>query len=219
MIKVLIADDHPVMRKGLRLMLTTEADINVVAEAGNGAEVLNEVVKHEPDIVLMDIGMPVMNGISALRALNEQKRSCKVIILSTYHDDVYTREAINAGAWGYILKGESGDEVIEAVRSVSQGKRYFSGVITEHMRDLMVSPQKENPFEQLSTRERQVLQQMLEGKTSNDIGQMLHLSPKTVDTYRGRVMLKLNVSDMPALVKLALRHHFIANDDRAPESI
>lgn len=213
MIKVFLVDDHPVMRDGLKLILSNANDIEVVGEAGDGATALQLLQDNPVDVAIMDISMPTMNGIEALHSLTQRHASCKVIILSMHYNEYYVQEADKAGAWGYLLKGGASKEIVEAVRSVARGQRFYTKEIAEHMRELKQrAAQNVSPLQLLSSRERQVLQLVVEGHSSSEIGRKLFLSPKTVDTYRSRLMQKLSVGDVPALVRLAVREGVVSVD-------
>lgn len=213
MIRVFLADDHPVMRDGLKLILSNATDIEVVGDAGDGQQALQDIARLLPDVALMDIAMPMINGIEALRALTQREKPTRVIMLSMHQSEQYVQEALRAGAWGYLLKGGPSQEVLEAIRSVHKGHRYFAHEIAERMRELMLRGEEHHsPLDALSARERQVLQLVVEGKSSSEIGKLLFLSPKTVDTYRSRLMQKLNVGDVPALVRLSIREGIVSAD-------
>jgi DNA-binding NarL/FixJ family response regulator len=209
-IAVLIADDHAVVRDGLRYMLDAQHDIHVIGDAANGREAVEKVVQLQPEIILIDINMAELNGIEAAVQIREKLPSTKVIILSMYASSEHIFRALKAGVRGYLLKESAGVEVIEAVRTVAAGQRYLSEKISEKViddyirqRDHAVST---NPLEILSPREREVLQLVVEGKSSADIAEILYLSPKTIETYRSRLMRKLELKDLSALVKFAIQH-------------
>ena len=209
-IKVFLADDHAVVREGLRLLLESHSDITVVGEAGDGRDVVKQVRQLCPDVVVMDIAMPEMNGIEATELIRKTCPSTQVVILSMHATSEYIFRALKAGALGYLLKESAGQEVINAVRSVHTKRRYLCKQIAESVIDDHIFQQHANntksPLERLSHREREVLQLVVEGKTSAEIGEILSLSPKTVETYRSRLMRKLNVDDIPGLVKFAIQH-------------
>jgi DNA-binding NarL/FixJ family response regulator len=207
MIKVLLADDHPVVRDGLRALLEAQSDIVVVGDVANGREALREVGKLEPDVVVMDIAMPDLNGIEATVQMQDVCPSTKILILSMHSTTEHIFRALKAGARGYLLKDSAGAEVVEAVRVVNAGRRYLSQKIAATaIDDYIAERDRTSPLESLSRRERQILQLIAEGKSSTEIGKMLFLSPKTVDTYRSRMMHKLGIGDLPNLVKFAIQH-------------
>jgi RNA polymerase sigma factor (sigma-70 family) len=210
-ITIFLADDHTVVRDGLRLILETQSDLIVVGQAANGREAVQQVLKQHPDVVIMDITMPDLNGIEATQQIHEYCPESHVIILSMHASSKHVFRALQAGAEGYLLKGSASSEVIQAVRTVHSGRRYLSQKISELLneevlRSLTATNEVEDPLARLSPREREVLQLVVEGRSSAEIAEMLHLSPKTVDTYRYRVMQKLNLSDLPSLVKFAIQH-------------
>jgi DNA-binding NarL/FixJ family response regulator len=209
-ISVFLADDHAVMRDGLRAILEAQDDIRVVGEATNGRDAARRVAELRPNVVVMDIGMPELNGIEATQRICESCPSVRVIILSMHLTGEYIRRALAAGARGYVVKEAAGAEVVQAVRAVSRGSRYLSARVSEQVLDEYPRPRTDahadDPLSLLSPREREVLQLVVEGKTSAEIAQLIFLSPKTVETYRSRLMTKLGVSDLPSLVKFAIQH-------------
>jgi DNA-binding NarL/FixJ family response regulator len=204
-IRVLLADDHTLMREGLRALLATTTDIEVVGEVRTGREAERQVPQINPDVVLMDIAMPDLNGIEAARVIHLKCPAVRIVMLSMHATAEYVYRAFEAGACGYLLKEVAVEEVITAVRTVHGGARYLSPALAESVPDPGAGYAR-GPIDSLSTRERQVLQLVVEGRTSNEIARMIHLSPKSVDTYRSRLMLKLAVRDLPSLVKFALEH-------------
>ena len=204
-IRVLLADDHALMREGLRALLTAAADIEVVGEVRTGREAEQQVLQLNPGVVLMDIAMPDLNGIEAARVIHLKCPAVRIVMLSMHATAEYVYRAFEAGACGYLLKEMAIEEVITAVRTVHEGRRYMSPALAESVPGLN-SGHARSPVDSLSTRERQVLQLVVEGKTSSEIAGMIHLSPSSVQTYRSRLMMKLSVRDMPSLVKFALEH-------------
>ncbi len=209
-IKVFLADDHAVVRDGLRALLEAEVNISVIGDASNGREAVRQVQRLDPDVVVMDIAMPKLNGIEATHQIHETCPSTRVVILSMHSSKEHIFQALQAGAYGYLLKESAGQEVVRAVRKVHSGVRYLSRSITETVIDNYVQQRQalpaQNPLERLSSREREILQLVVEGKSSSQIANILFLSPKTVETYRSRLMKKLGVRDLPSLVKFAIRH-------------
>ncbi len=207
----MLADDHAVVRDGLRALLELGGELQVVGVAGNGRDALAEAVRLHPDVVIMDIAMPELDGIEATRRILEKCPKTKVLILSMYLSAEHIHRALHAGAHGYVLKESAGDEVVEAVRAVHAGKRYLSHKISETMiDDYLRDGVRVSPMDSLSLRERDVLQLVVEGHTTASIAQKLSLSPKTVETYRTRIMRKLRVPDTVELVKFAMRHGLTA---------
>ena len=205
--RVLLADDHAVVRDGLRALLEHVGDFEIVGVAGNGRDAVAEAQRLSPDVVVMDIAMPELDGIEATRRILEKCAGTKVLILSMYLSSEHLHRAMHAGARGYVLKESAGDEVVDAVRAVQAGKRYLSHKISETMiDDYLRDGVRVSPLDSLSLRERDVLQLVVEGQTNNVIAAKLSLSPKTIETYRTRIMRKLKVHDTVELVKFAMRH-------------
>lgn len=217
MISVFLADDHTLVRDGLKFILESETDIRVIGAAGDGKTAVRECLRQKPDVILMDIAMPTINGIEATAQILRQEPSLKVIILSMHETRQHILNALKAGASGYLLKESAGEEVIQAVRAVVQGRRYLSQRIAERILDDYLSLQEmvehKDPLEKLSERERQVLKLVVEGKSNPEIAQTLFLSVKTVETYRSRIMAKLEINDLPTLVKFAIQHGLISLDE------
>ncbi len=212
-IRVVIADDHKVIRDGLSAIMASSPDIEVVGSASDGHEALNISRDLQPDVVVIDINMPNLNGIEAAREIVACCPDTKVIILSMHGTKEHVYQSLKAGASGYLIKESSGLEVVDAVRAIYRGERYLSQAITGTLIDDYIE-QRENTssasaLDLLSSREKQVLQLVVEGKTSSEISDLLHISKSTVNTYRSRLMRKLGVHDVPALVKLAMEHNLI----------
>lgn len=209
-ITVFLADDHVVMRNGLQLILQSESDIKIVGEASDGEAAVRGIKKACPNVAIMDIAMPGLNGIEATKKISKECPSTRILILSVYSTAEHIFRALQAGALGYLLKESAGSEVIKAVRTVHRGHRYLSEKISETMiTDYLLKRSLEktkSPIESLSQREREILQLTAEGKTSAEIGHVLFLSPKTIETYRSRVMQKLGVSDLSSLIKFAIQY-------------
>jgi DNA-binding NarL/FixJ family response regulator len=204
-ITILLADDHTVVRDGLRALLDSQDEIRVIGVASGGRQAVKMTMELCPSIVLMDIAMPELNGIEATRQIRECCPDSQVVILSMYATSEYVYRALQAGALGYLLKESAGTEVVQAIQAVGTGKMYISRKIKTTLGN-NISDQKKSPLERLSRREREVLQLTVEGKSSLQIAEILSLSSKSVDTYRSRIMKKLEVHDMPMLVKFAIQH-------------
>lgn len=213
-IKIVIADDHAVLREGLRLLLETQENISVVGEAVDGRQVVELVRQLNPDVVLMDISMPELNGIEATRQIKANHPAVKVVILSIHGTNEHIFRSFEAGANGYLLKESTSKEVVAAVCAAYAGHRYLSQQITESVVDDYLQQRQTNTFQSpltlLSSREREVLQLVAEGKTSAEIAGILYISPKTVDTYRSRLMQKLDIKDIPNLVRFAIQNGLIS---------
>jgi DNA-binding NarL/FixJ family response regulator len=203
---ILIVDDHAVMRQGLRALLAGAPDLHVLGEAGTGREALELVGTLHPHVVIMDLSMPEMNGLEATIKIKERWPKVGVIVLSMHADAEYLFRAMQAGASGYLLKEAAVDEIIAAVRAVCSGRRYIGAGTSLEGAPEDILEARASPLERLSAREREVLQLVVEGHSSADIGEKIHLSPKTVDSYRSRLMKKLGVKDFAALVKFAVQH-------------
>jgi len=207
MIRVVLADDHAVVRDGLAVLLEAQTDIEVVGAAANGRQAVRLVLELHPDVVVMDIAMPELNGIEATRQIHDAVTSTQVLVLSMHSTTEHIFRALQAGARGYLLKDSAGAEVVDAIRVVHAGRRYLSQKIASTVVDDYISERhRASPLDSLSPRERQILQLVAEGKSSAEAAAMLFLSPKTVDTYRSRMMQKLDIDDLPTLVKFAIQH-------------
>jgi len=205
-IRVLIADDHGVVAEGLRKLIETQSDMKVVAVVGDGREAVRRTMEKNPDVVLMDIAMPILNGTEATRIIRERRPQTRVIMLSAYSDPVHVYRALKAGASGYISKKSVAKEVVDAIRMVHEGRHYLSGKLTEGLIDHVVhKAASDEPLQRLSSRERQVLQMLAEGHSIAKIAETLYLSPKTVETYRARMMQKLDIGDFASLVRFAIQ--------------
>jgi DNA-binding NarL/FixJ family response regulator len=220
-VKILIADDHAVLREGLRMILEAMSDMNVVGEAINGRDAIEKAEQLKPDVIVMDIAMPEMNGIEATRIICKRLPSVMVIILSAYQNSEHIFRAIEAGARAYLLKESAGAWATKAIHTVMKGQYYF-GAGVEDPRNVLGAGNRTtrsrrnnltSPIESLSQREREALQLVVEGKTSAEIAEILSLSPKSVETYRSRLMLKLGVNNIPSLVKFALLHGITPDDN------
>jgi DNA-binding NarL/FixJ family response regulator len=203
-IRVLLADDHQMLRDGLKALLSASPDIEVVAAVGDGREAVRIAQELSPDVVVMDLSMPELNGIEAARLLRDKCPAARIVILSMHNSSEHVHRALEAGAVGYLLKESAGPEVEAAVRAVHAGRRFFSSAL-----DVSASPAlagHRSPLDSLTARERQVLQLVVEGHSSAEIAKLVYLSPKSIGTYRSRLMKKLGVHDVAALVKFAIQH-------------
>jgi DNA-binding NarL/FixJ family response regulator len=210
-VSVMLADDHAVVRDGLRALLEGGNDLQVVGVASNGREAVAEALRLRPDIAIMDIAMPELDGVEATRRIVERCPETRVLILSMYLSAEHIYRALQAGAQGYVLKESAGEEVVDAIRALRAGRRYLSHRITETViDDYLREGTNVSPLDSLSLRERDVLQLVVEGRTNAAIAQALSLSPKTVETYRARIMKKLKVRDTVELVKFSMRHGLIS---------
>ena len=206
-IRILLADDHAVVRQGFRAMLAQQPDIAIVGEAGNGREVMALAEKTKPDLIVMDVAMPELNGIEATRRLTASMPGIRILALSMHKDSVYVREMLKAGAKGYLLKDSCESDLLDAVRTLARGGEYVSPAVQEAL--MYGTRPSTSPLDQLTSREREVLQLIAEGKTNKDIATTLTLSVYTVDAHRGRIMEKLNVHSINELVRFAVRNGLI----------
>jgi DNA-binding NarL/FixJ family response regulator len=210
-IKVLLADDHRIITDGLRALINGQGDMRVVGVAGNGIDAVRRCIDTKPDVVVLDQAMPEMNGTEAAQMIRERRSGTRVVILSMHSNAEHVQRALRAGVNGYVLKASAGDELVTAIRAVHAGRRYLSAPLTEELIDRMITA-AEDPLASLSARERQVLKMLAEGHSIVRIAAKLSLSRKTVETYRERTMEKLGLTDLPALVKFALKQGIIALD-------
>ena len=212
MIHIVIADDHPLVRQGIRSLFEKAGDIQIVGEAADGQEAVEMVQRLLPDVIVMDVVMPRLNGTQALEKIRALGLPTQVVILSMHYTNEHIQRALQAGAIGYLLKESAGGEVVDAIRSAYEGRRYLSRKIAETVVDDYVRQSGKDVLDGLSPREREVLQLIAEGKTSAEASQILSLSVKTVETYRSRFMQKLGLKDMTALIKFAIQHGIITLD-------
>ncbi len=206
--RIILADDHKIIRDGLNSLLAQEEDIEVVAQAKTGHETVELVAKFVPNVVIMDIAMPDMNGIEATRHIINSFENVKIIALSMHSDRKFVIEMLKAGASGYLLKNCAFEELANAIRTVTAGKTYLSPSITDVVVDNYVRGSGDNEpsvFSVLTRREREVLQLLAESKTTKQVAIILHISPKTVETHRLKIMKKLDLNNMAALTKYAIR--------------
>jgi DNA-binding NarL/FixJ family response regulator len=199
-----LADDHAMVRQGFRMILAAQPDMEIVGEAGNGREAVDLADQLKPDIIVMDVAMPELNGIEATRRISASSPRTRVLALSMYKDSVYVREILRAGARGFLLKDAVDRDLLEAVRAVASGEGYLSPAVSE----AVLSDYRRHvtdPLDLLSSREREILQLIAEGKTNKDIATSLNLSVYTVDAHRGRIMEKLNLHSVGELVRFAVR--------------
>ena len=211
--RVLVADDHAIVRRGLRSLLETEPGLNVVAEAADGIEALRLADEHDPDIVILDVGMPRLNGIDVAARLQKLKRPPRVIILSMHADESYIIRALAAGARAYLLKDATDEDLLPALRTVASGKPYFSpavaGVLVEdYVRQLQTRGLSDS-YHLLTDREKEVLQLLAEGRTNKEVASILNLGLSTVETHRGNLMQKLNLHNTAEIVLYAVRKGII----------
>ena len=206
--RIRLVDDHAVVRQGFKMILDAQSDMEIVGEAANGREAVELAAQLNPDIVVMDVAMPELNGIEATRRVIAADPHIRVIALSMHKDSVYVREILRAGARGYLLKDSGADDLVKAIRAVAGGESYLSPAVSNAVLD-DYRKHVTNPIDLLTSREREVLQMLAEGKTNKEIAVVLNLSVYTVDAHRGRIMEKLNLHSINELVRFALRNGLI----------
>ena len=219
-IAVLLVDDHTVVRQGLRALLESEGDLKVVGEAENGRQAVRLAKKLLPDVVVMDVAMPVLNGIEATRQIAKDLPSTKVLGLTSYGDDEYVTQLMQAGASGFLIKQTAADDLLKAIRQVKEGKKYFSPSIAKRLRDpkgeLLANGHHAAKAGELTSRESEVLQLIAEGFANKQVAAELSISIKTVEKHRQQVMNKLNIHDVAGLTRYAISKGWV--ESRAPVS-
>jgi two-component system response regulator NreC len=211
--RVLIADDHGIVRQGLRALLEKSEEVSVIGEAADGREAVRLAAELRPDIVVMDIAMPMLNGIDAAAQILNREPNTGIIILSMHADESYILRALNAGAKGYLLKDSAEGDILPAVRAVARGKPFFSPVIAATLLDEYLQTMKQHKvqdsYDLLTDREKEVLQLLAEGKTNKDVAALLNLSPYTVESHRTNLMQKLNLHNTAEIVLYAVRKNIV----------
>jgi DNA-binding NarL/FixJ family response regulator len=212
--RVLLADDHRLIRTGLRLVITQNPSLTVVGEADDGRQAVAMAAEHKPDVIVMDIGMPNLNGIEAARQISEAHPEIAIVMLSMHSDEGYVLRALNAGARAYLLKDSADADLSRAIEAVTEGKSFFSPAVSKLLLDDYVRKLKragvEDSYDLLSPREREILQLVAEGHSSKEIANALNLSVYTVETHRSNLMQKLNLRGIPELILYAVRKGLIA---------
>ncbi|WP_026319356.1 MULTISPECIES: response regulator [Sporomusaceae] len=213
-ISIILADDHAVLRSGLKALLHCSPQFEVIGEAGDGLEALHMVEHLSPDVLILDLSMPGMTGVDVLKEIRSRNLPCRVLVLTMYDDEEYIKEVMRAGADGYVLKKSADTELIEGIIKIHEGKKHLNETISQTLIESLLrtsvnEPDNQNPYVLLSVREREVLRFLAQGHTNSEIAEMLSISAKTVDTYRSRIMNKLNVSKKSELVNYAIRYKLI----------
>jgi len=206
-IRIMLVDDHALVREGVSRLLEAQSDMAVVGSFGDGREAVRFAAREEPDVAILDIAMPSASGIDIARQLRHAAPDTQLLVLSMHSNPEYVRQALLAGALGYVAKESAGVVLVEAVRQVQAGQRYLSESLdAEALQRVLGDGVERDPLEPLSAREREVLRYTVEGRTIAETAHQFGLSPKSVETYRSRMMTKLGIEDLPALVKFAIRH-------------
>lgn len=212
-IRILLADDHDLVRAGFRSLLQNLQGIQVVGEAADGQEVLRQVDSLKPDLVLMDIAMPELNGLEATARIVKEHPEVHVMILSMHANEEYARRAIRAGAQGYLLKRASTAELELAVRAVARGEPYLTPAISKHLlADFARQAEPESPLDKLTPRQREILQLIAEGFSRKEIAEKLSISPKSFDVYRSEILQQLGIDDTAGLVRFAIQNGLVSLD-------
>jgi DNA-binding NarL/FixJ family response regulator len=213
-LRLLLGDDHTLVRHGLRKILEERADWEIVGEADDGRSAVKKALALQPDVAILDIGMPLLNGIDATRQIVHKAPNVKVLILSMHSDETYVTRALNAGATGYLLKDSAGKDLIKAVTAVSQGEAFFSPAVSrlmldDYMRRAATSGVTDR-YDTLSDREREIFQLVAEGRSNKEVAELLGISPATVETHRARILQKLDIHNTAELVLYAVRRGVIS---------
>jgi two-component system, NarL family, response regulator NreC len=212
-IRILLADDHTMVRDGLRALLDRQADLEIVAEASDGRECVQRAEEHSPNVVMMDIAMPQMNGIEATRRIVAANPATGVVILSMHQDESYVLQSLKAGARGFLLKDSPREDVLEAIRTVAQGRSFLSRKVSRMLQEDYIgqlqSKGLDDTWELLTDREREILQLLAEGRANKDVANLLSISPTTVETHRGNILRKLSLHGTADLILYAVRKRII----------
>ncbi len=211
-IRVLVADDHTIVRQGLIGILKASDEVEVVAEAADGNEAVEKALKTKPDVAVLDVSMPRLSGIEAARRIHEALPATRLLVLTMHDDEEYILKMIRAGASGYLLKDGAASELLAGIRALKSGKTFFGPQATKALAEAFARDRPSepaNPYERLTDREREVFQLVVEGKTNSEIGEILFISAKTVDNHRTRLMEKLGLHSSAELVRFAARHKLL----------
>jgi DNA-binding NarL/FixJ family response regulator len=212
-IKILVADDHQVVRKGITTLLEDESDIEVVGEASDGLDAIEKIKIYNPNIVLLDIAMPKMTGIETAEIIDKNHKNVRSLIFSMHHNEDYIIKSVESGAWGYILKDTSKDEILTAIRKIHSGEKYFTHIVSNIIVETLINKPKKGGISKngykISKKEREILKHIVNGLNSREIAEKLSLSVRTVDNHRAHMMKKTGVKNAVELVKLALKEELV----------
>lgn len=209
MLRILIADDHTIMREGLKRILDSVEDMKVVGEAANGFETLAQIRKESFDLVLLDLSMPGRSGMDLIRQIKQEAPKLPILVLTMHEEEQYAVRSIRAGAQGYLTKESAGTQLIAAIRKVAAGRPYISIKVAEQLALNILAPNEDFPHKLLSNREFEVFSLLVSGKTLTNIAELLHLSVKTVSTHKTRILQKMNMSSLCEMVQYAITHHIL----------
>jgi two-component system, NarL family, response regulator NreC len=212
MIEIILADDHQVVRKGLKALLDAEDDMEIIGEAGDGLETIKMVEEMSPDVLVLDLMMSGINGLEVTRQLNKKNLGTSIVILSMHSNEAYVLEALRSGAKAYVLKESSPDELVRAIREVQEGRRYLSSPLSERAIEAYTKRTEVksiDPYDQLTTREREILELIAQGSTNAQISEKFYISTRTVETHRTNLMRKLNIHNHTQLIQFAIQHNII----------
>lgn len=211
MIRILLADDHTLMRQGLVSILERDPECTVVAQAGNGTEAIEKALETSPQVAVIDISMPEINGMQVVKRLHEKLPDCKTLVLTMHEEQEYVFHMVKAGASGYLLKDSASDELIDAVKALANKRTYFSQYAANVLATQYSSPETswQDPYKNLTQREREVFHLVVDGKTTKEIARLLNISVKTAENHRGKVLDKLSLSNTAELVRYAAKHNLL----------
>jgi two-component system, NarL family, response regulator NreC len=215
-VKILLVDDHTIVRQGLRALLESQEGFQVVGEADNGRDAVKKAQELQPDVVIMDIAMPILNGLEATRQIKKIMPDVKIVALTMYNDEEYVFQILKSGASGYLIKETAANELITAINSVKGGNPFFSPLISRKIMEsyLREDSEKKAEGDKLTNREKEVLQLIAEGYTNNEIGKLMGISVKTVETHRAHIMSKLDIHDVAGLIKYAIKKGLVVLDNK-----
>ena len=210
-LRLLLGDDHPLVRHGLRKVLEERPEWEVVSEVGEGREAVREAIAHKPDVAIIDVAMPLLNGIDAAQQIVRRAPATRILMLSMHADEAYVMRAVQAGATGYMVKDGAGKELLTAIESVAAGRPYFSPAIERLLQDDRRTPASAfaDPYDTLSAREREVFQLIAEARSNKEVAVLLGISPATVETHRARILQKLDMHSIAEVVRYAARRGII----------